>query len=41
MTVRTPITHTTAETRFVDAAGVELAYRRFGSRAEDGRRAAP
>jgi hypothetical protein len=41
MTVRMPITHTTAETRFVDAAGVEFAYRRFGFLAEDGRRAAP
>jgi hypothetical protein len=28
------VTHTTAETLFVDAAGVEFAYRRFGSPAE-------
>jgi len=30
MTVRTHITHTTAETRFIEAAGVEFAYRRLG-----------
>jgi pimeloyl-ACP methyl ester carboxylesterase len=30
MTVDTRITHTTAETRFAEAAGVEFAYRRFG-----------
>ena len=40
MTVRMPITHTTAETRFVDAADVGFAYRRFGFPAEDGRRGA-
>jgi pimeloyl-ACP methyl ester carboxylesterase len=28
------VTHTTAETQFVDTAGVEFAYRRFGSPAE-------
>jgi pimeloyl-ACP methyl ester carboxylesterase len=31
--VRTGTTHTNAETLFVEAAGVELAYRRFGSAA--------
>jgi pimeloyl-ACP methyl ester carboxylesterase len=31
MTAETPVTHQTAETRFVDAGGVRLAYRRFGS----------
>jgi hypothetical protein len=31
MTVTPPITHRTAETRLVEAAGVELAYRRFGA----------
>jgi pimeloyl-ACP methyl ester carboxylesterase len=30
MTVRIQTTHTTAETRFVEAAGVEFAYRRLG-----------
>ena len=31
MTVsRRPTTHNTAETQFVEAAGVEFAYRRFG-----------
>jgi pimeloyl-ACP methyl ester carboxylesterase len=33
MTVHTQITHATAETRFVDAGGVEVAYRRFGLQA--------
>ena len=30
MTVTAPATHTTAETRLVEAAGVVFAYRRFG-----------
>jgi pimeloyl-ACP methyl ester carboxylesterase len=34
MTPSVPTTHHTAETRLVEAAGVDFAYRRFGSRAE-------
>jgi len=30
MTVSAPVTHNAAETRFVEAAGVDFAYRRFG-----------
>jgi hypothetical protein len=30
MTVSAPATHNTAETRFVEAAGIAFAYRRFG-----------
>jgi hypothetical protein len=32
--VNTQSTHNTAETRFVEAAGVEFAYRRFGRPSE-------
>jgi len=31
MTVEVPVTHQTAETRFVDAGGARFAFRRFGS----------
>ena len=34
MTASAPATHNTATTRFVEAAGVEFAYRRFGRPAE-------
>ena len=34
MTVTAPVTHNTAETRLLEAAGVELAYRRFGRPAD-------
>jgi hypothetical protein len=30
VTVTAPISHNTAETQFVEAAGIEFAYRRFG-----------